>query len=317
MTRTGDLSLPVVWQALKQRLRAFIGDIPPAPETLAPPPLAGDPMEALLLMQAGESAAFLCPIDQSTHFVGFGFSTSGWHPFVAALVEYRLGLAASYDASILKDYYEAWRPDTAAAALAGFELRGSALSDMPPHCFYVTPWSATTPELMTELVIWWSACENEEHGDSSLDFRDHGLGYFGPTHPAKGELEYRRLTTIFERLRATGYDRSHGDVNVRLLARGAELRFIVDGGGYHRTAAMSAAGMQQVPAVFREPFAIRVEDVDYWPQVRRGVWNRDDAVRYFHHLFDFDSRGWARERGLLLEQKYPDLRPGEVAIGHG
>ena len=48
----------------------------------------------------------------------------------------------------------------------------------------------------------------------------------------------------------------------------------------------------------------------YFVNVERG---RADAVRYFNHLFDFDSRGWARERGLLLEQKYPELRSGQVA----
>lgn len=313
MGRTGNLTLSGLWREFRQHVEHFIGRADAGRENATPPALADDPLEALLLRQAGEAAAFLCPIDSSTHFVGFGFSAQGWHPFVTALVEYRLGLATSYETSILKDYYDAWRPDNAAEALAGFELRGSALSEMPPHCFYLTPWSATTPELITDLISWWVAYENAEHGDSSLDFRHHGLGYFGPTHPAKGELEYRRLTSIFERLRAGGYDRRYGDVNVRLLRRGAELRFIVDGGGYHRTAAMAAAGLAEVPAVFREPFAIRAEDADYWPQVRRGVWRRADAVRYFHHLFDFDSRGWARDRGLLLEQKYPELRSGQVA----
>lgn len=62
---------------------------------------------------------------------------------------------------------------------------------------------------------------------------------------------------------------------------------------------MSALGYKTIPAVFKRDHIIRVDDVDYWPQVRSGVWGRDDALRYVDHLFDFDSRAWAQERGLL------------------
>lgn len=266
-------------------------------------------MEALLQRQGGEAAAFRCPIDRCTHFVGFGFSARGWHPFVATLLEYRAGLAPSYDRSLLKDYYEMWQPRSAAEALAGFHM-GGALTELPSYCFYLTPWTAATPDTVAETLDYWTRVENAEHGEPDLDFREHGIGYFGPTHPIKGEMEFRRLTRIHDRLAATGYDRRYGDVRVRVLKRGHELRFIVDGGGYHRTAALAAAGESEVPATFVEPFVVAEEDVEYWPQVRRGVWARDDAVRYFHHLFDFDSREWARDRDLLLEQKHPSI-PGE------
>jgi hypothetical protein len=270
-----------------------------------------DPMEALLHRQGGEAAAFRCPIDRCTHFVGFGFSASGWHPFVAALLEYRAGLATSYQQSLLKDYYEKWQPRTAAEAFAGFDTGQGRLVELPSYCFYLTPWTAATPESVAEGLAYWTSVENAEHGRPDLDFREHGIGYFGPTHPAKGELAFRRLTTIHDRLAASGYDRSFGDVNVRVLKRGAELRFIVDGGGYHRTAALAAAGKSEVPATFVDPFVIAVEDAEYWPQVRRGVWSRDEAARYFHHLFDFDSRAWARDHDLLLEQKHPGSIPGK------
>jgi hypothetical protein len=297
--------------AVRRGLRGF-GIARPDTETpaVAPPPLMDDPMEALLHRQGGEAAAFRCPIDRCTHFVGFGFAASGWHPFVATLLEYRAGLATDYDRSLLRDYYETWQPRSAAAAFAGFDMGESPLTGLPPYCFYVTPWTAATPDTVVDCLAYWTSLENAEHGNPDLDFREHGVGYFGPTHPVKGELEYRRLTGIHDRLLATGYDRTYGDVSVRALRRGEELRFIVDGGGYHRTAALAAAGEKEVPATFVEPFVIAEEDARYWPQVRRGVWTRDAAIRYFHHLFDFDSREWAREHGLLLEQKHPPSRPG-------
>lgn len=268
-------------------------------------------MEALLHQQGGGAAAFLCPIGQCSHWVGFNFSPHGWHPFVACLAEYRAGLATRYQGSLLKAFYESWQPRSAADAVAGFHMSGSGLSELPPYCFYLTPWSADTPEQITECLAWWTAEENAEHGNPDLDFREHGIGYFGPTHPAKGEMEFARLTGIHDRLVSAGYDRRYGDINVRALKRGDELRFIVDGGGYHRAAALAAAGHTDMPATFVEPVVIAVEDVDSWPQVQRGTWSRDDAARYFHHLFDFDGREWARQRGLLLEQKHPSSVPGE------
>jgi hypothetical protein len=266
-------------------------------------PLVDDPVEALFECQGGRETAFLCPIERCTHFIGFGFSPADWHPFVATLLEYREGSASRFEDSVLRAYYDVWRPGSAAEAVAGLEPGPLGLRDLPPHCFYLTPWTAWTAERVTEDTLYWSAQENEEHGDPGLDFRTHGLGYFGPTHPRKGRMEFRRLTTIHDLIASRGYDRTHGDVVVRVLERGHEWRYLVDGGGYHRTAAVAAVGHETVPARFRAPFTIRVEDAEHWPQVRRGVWRLDEAVRYFHHLFDFDGRSWARERGLLPEQR--------------
>jgi hypothetical protein len=286
---------------VRRGLRTFGVAGPDHGAPAAPPPLLDDAMEALLLRQGGSASAFRCPIDDCTHFVGFGLSPHAWHPFVAAVLEYRAGHASSYEESVLKRYYDRFQPKTAAEALAGFHMGGGGLADLPPYCFYLSPWTAATPDVVVDTLAYWTSMENAEHGNPRLDFREHGIGYFGPTHPAKGAMEFRRLTTIHDRLVSTGYDRRYGDVSVRALKRGDELRFIVDGGGYHRAAALAAAGHNDMPATFVEPFVIAAEDADYWPQVRRGVWSRDDAVRYFHHLFDFDSRAWARERDLLNE----------------
>lgn len=274
----------------------------------SPPPLLDDPMEALLETQGGREVSFRCPIEHCTHFIGFGFSAMGWHPFVASLLEYRHGLSTCYEDSILRTFYETWQPSNAAEALAGFEAPNPKLRRLPPHCFYLTPWTAATVEQITAETEYWSRKENAEHGDRALEFLKHGLGYFGPTHPAKGRMEFGRLVAIHDRLAKEGYDRSYGDVNVRVLRREHELRFVIDGGGYHRTAALSAAGERTVPARFRTCFTINAEDAELWPQVRRRVWNLRDAVSYFHHLFEFDSREWARRQGLLLEQKHPGFR---------
>lgn len=275
-----------------------------------PPPLVEDPAEALRQSRKGRRVAFACPVARCTHFVGFGLDPRGWHPFVATLEAYRTGVATTYETSLLRAYYAAWKPTSAADAYAGFDAGPAGLRALPPYAFYLVPWASGTPETVAADTSYWVAQENAEHGCPDLTLSEHGLGYFGPVAPAKGELEFRRLASIFERLRVEGYDRRHGDVNVRMLRRGSDLRFVIDGGGYHRAAALAAAGYATMPATLREPVVIAPENAADWPQVRSGLWTKEKALRYFDHLFDFDAKAWAEQRGLLIEQLYdpPSVR---------
>ena len=67
---------------------------------------------------------------------------------------------------------------------------------------------------------------------------------------------------------------------------------------------MAALGYETIPAVFILPFIVTIEMVEYWPQVRRGIWTLEQAVAYMNHLFDFNPREWARRQdaGLVVEQ---------------
>ncbi len=62
---------------------------------------------------------------------------------------------------------------------------------------------------------------------------------------------------------------------------------------------MQALGERTIPAVFKTPCLYDVADVAYWPDVRSGIWSKEEAIRYVDHLFEFDPRSWAREHGLL------------------
>jgi hypothetical protein len=67
-----------------------------------------------------------------------------------------------------------------------------------------------------------------------------------------------------------------------------EYRFLVRH-GHHRIGAAAALGMTTIPAHVSHGAIINVKDLEHWPQVRIGVWSREQALGYFHHLFDFDS----------------------------
>lgn len=279
----------------------------PVPSPDEPPPIFEDPLEALHYHQGGKPAAFFCPLDQTRH-MGFDPSSRGWHPFVAALQEYHAGLATSYQDSVLEAFYDSWQPDRASDAIPGFAAHAPpAFRELPSPDASVAPWISYSVGEMRERFHSWYRKDNAQFS-AEFDPDTHGHKDFGPVHPDHGELEFRRLTEVFASIRDYGYDRTLGDVNVGILRRGSDLRFIKWGPGTHRTAAMAALGHATIPATFsRTRGAIfDVADVDYWPNVRNGIWYREAATRYVDHLFDFDSVQWARDRDLLLGQRHPD-----------
>ena len=271
----------------------------PAPAR-QPPPLFDDPLEALHHYRGGRPAAFYCPLASTRQWLGFSYAPEGWHPFVATVQEYAAGAAASYGKSILRAYYDAFQPTTAAEAIPDSTTWApEAWRHLPTEAPEAAPWTSTPFEEVRATTDYWQrrdyAAFGFEHNPA-----EHGVSAFGPVHPDLGEVEYGRLTELYASIREKGFDRGSGDVLVTMLKRGSEFRFLKSGGGMHRTAVMAALGHATIPATFRRDRAalFDVTDVDYWPNVRAGLWTREAATRYVDHLFDFDSARWAKERGL-------------------
>ena len=268
------------------------------------PPLFGDPLEALCYQQGGKHAAFRCPLKYVVKQNALSYSPKGWHPFTATLREYAEGESVGYEDSVLKKFYDTHQPDHAAEAIAGFEQAPSDYENYPAHVYRLTPWRSRTADWVDQNVRNWTEREAREHGNADCDwsFDKEGFQYHGPVSERKGQLEYQRLIGIYERLKADGYDRSCGHTQFLVLRRGSEYRLLNCGSGNHRTAAMAVLGHETTPAVFTKNHIVDVEMVEYWPQVCQGRWTKKQAEAYFHHLFDFDSRIWAHERGLLHER---------------
>jgi len=269
------------------------------------PPLFQDPMEALVYQQSGDDypASFQCPLDQTITLNGLSYSPNKWHPFVATLQDYANGSVTTYEGSALEAYYKAHCPDNAAGGIVGFDHVPAVFKELPSHVYSLAPWWAGTAEEIDRNVRLYTMNESFEHGSEKLTLESDGYLYHGPVSIKKGRFEYQRLTRIYETLKTKGYDRTYGSTRFLLLRRGAEYRYLSAGNGNHRTAAMTALGYKTVPAVFRRPIVIDSDMASYWPQVRRGVWTRKQALAYFNHLFDFDSRSWAGEQRLLDHQK--------------
>jgi len=273
-------------------------------ENNEPPPLLDDPLEALCREQGGEPAAFRCPLKHTVTRNALSYSPDGWHPFVATLRECAVGTNTEYKDSVLRQFYDTHRPKHAAEAVAGFDQFPSAYIKYPAHVYRLAPWRALSVEKIDWVVRSWTNKDRTEHSNMerewSLDY--DGYPYHGPVSRVAGVLEYQRLISVYRSLKSDGYNRSYGHTNFILLMRGNEYRILNVGQGNHRTAAMAALGHKTVPARFFRNHVINIDMAQYWPQVRNGLWTEDEAEAYFHHLFDFDSGAWARERGLLSEE---------------
>lgn len=306
-TGSPSVSLLAPKRALKAGFRALgleVHHIPKEPEPPSPPPLFDDPYEALHYQRGGKDAAFACPLDQCVMFNGFSFAPQGWNPFTATLQEYRQGNCHSYEGSLLEKYYASWQPENALEALLGLENEPSALAHLP-HFALVSPWTARTIDESIDAVRAWYSAEMREHEKPHLRLETHGFKLHGQVHPEVGRLEFSRLKRVFDSITTRGYVREGRDVDVLMVQRGSEPRYLFRH-GMHRMAAMSALGYRTIPVRFcRLPFSVDVEDVDYWPQVRRGVWSTRAARQYIDHLFDFDAAAWARRKGLPAPGPHP------------
>jgi hypothetical protein len=66
---------------------------------------------------------------------------------------------------------------------------------------------------------------------------------------------------------------------------------------------MSALGYETIPGIFYEPSIIDIQMIEYWPQVKNGLWSIKQATDYFDHVFEFDSRKWAINKGFLINNR--------------
>lgn len=263
-------------------------------------PLLDQPLDALCYERGGKKAAFRCPLSKHVNRNGLSYSHDGYHPFVETIREYAAGESTCYQDSILKLFYDSHQPDSAAEAVVGFGSTPAAFRDFPPHAFYLTPWCSQSVDEMESMVRRWNNDDYRKHGCDEMSVEQDGFMDQGPISHRKGRLEFERLVTIYESIKRDGYAREHGHAHFLVLRRGDSYRYVSKGQGNHRTAAMSAIGYETIPAVFAKCWMVDIDLVDHWPQVRLGVWTRGQAEAYFDHLFDFDSRDWARERGLLV-----------------
>lgn len=258
------------------------------------PRMFRSPLQAMLNAESGTPTSVEVEISSCVAINGMSFGPEAFHFFVPTVNEYLNSGHSAYIGSHLHHYYTTWKPANAQESLICSFSETTFLAEYPSHLLHI-PWNMLTPGerlLQLEQTI---QRESERYGNIALNVSD-GMTSHGPTTIRKGELEFRRLIDVVKSIQRQGYDRLLGDIDIEVLKRGSELRFRVLH-GQHRVAALSGLGYSTLPC--RPRILVDVEKVDEWPQVKLGTWKKQNAIDYFNHLFDFDSRAWAGRLGLL------------------
>lgn len=181
---------------------------------------------------------------------------------------------------ILRTYFEHQQPVNAAQFLKLPPCKewhhGHPLS-------YVYPWEDMTPNVKQDFRI---NLMRIEAGQNGLQWQESdGWKGFGPVSERLIGLEVERLTRTFDSIRKNGLVERHGHVLGTLFCAG-NLQMVQPRRGWHRVAVYMTLGMQNIPVMFdRRHVVVRLEDAESWPNVRRGLFSLDEAVKVFDDRF--------------------------------
>jgi len=214
-------------------------------------------------------------ISKCRDLLSYSYCGKGWHYYSAFLRQYMLDPKISYDDSILKLYHQRFQPRSLAEALGvQNEIRGNAFhSGWPP-----LPW----------MNIEFLLRKNHQH--------------FGPFSNTYSFLEYQRCQRVFDQIKSNGYQpEKYPDGYIRgyFLKGVSNYRFLVTA-GQHRIAAMAVLGYEKflVKLQQRYPRVIDIRESAGWPQVRNGVYSKEQADQIFKIYFTRDGKENAESLNL-------------------
>lgn len=255
-----------------------------AGSTLSRPEIAVDDprLAAYYRDKAGTEVRFNAPAERGV-LEAFALGPRSAHPYVvaarAATTSRDPGKAVR---TILTRYYTLVRPATTAAWLDIPADLGSVLAVGRPAPAFL-PWTMRSLDehLVREEQI--ARAENDLHG---LDEgTTAGCKAFGPMSTAKIAIETDRLLRIVEAIGRQGLDHRRPDyiLFATILVADGEWRWMARG-GTHRAAIASPLGIDPIP--MRVGSIVRRDEVDLWPQVIAGRFQREVALQVFDRLFE-------------------------------
>jgi hypothetical protein len=233
-----------------------------------------------------QGKAALVPIERCrSHMLGY---TTNGNPFIEALKIYSNN-ECEYSGSILEHYYRSFCPSSMKSVLNSDNL---SLSKYHPMAT-VLPWGIATPEeKLPKICVDQNAkqllsSEAKKLGLSEKD--NYGWQFFGPVSDSLGLLEYQRLISVFNSIKDDGYlPEQHGYIHGQFLV--SEDNWVwVNIGGKHRFASLAALDFKKIPVALSSRSSalyIRRIDVDYWPNVKNGLFSKADALNIFDHIMN-------------------------------
>ena len=225
------------------------------------------------------------PVTSLTNLGAFSYSQNGWHHFTAALKQIDSDPCISPETSILRPFYDCFRPDTR----DGF---------LPAHAN--DQWNSTKS---CYLPPWG--------GGKTVNFSDTFEHWTGPKDDESLSFVFGRLRALYSKIRSEGYRPwayPDGYIRVCMLLRDdQDLRCLVVG-GQHRAAIISHLGYRaawvrlQSPGLVypsNMPNKIKLKELDRWREVCSGLYTHQDARSFFEAYFRYDGKHQAVSLGLL------------------
>ncbi|MCT2536293.1 hypothetical protein NC661_13350 [Aquibacillus koreensis] len=206
---------------------------------------------------------------------GFSYTEDGWHYLCATLKEYIKQPSIKYENSILNRYYSAFQPKSLFEILLPNYKCNTETQDK--HSFL--PWG--TPINMK--------AKNNQH--------------FGPNSDTFTKNEFDRTIEIYKKIASEGYQPHRfrdGYIRGQFLKKYDDYRFMISG-GQHRMAAISVLGFKTIEVKIQPKWEklIDIEDINLWPNVQNGSFNKEEATNIFDAYFSTIGREKAKRLNLL------------------
>ena len=185
---------------------------------------------------------------------------------------------------VLRNYYELVQPRDAADWLGIEPDMAPKMVGQPPWA-RVLPWQSTDIKTRRRRAIEMAPVEHR-NGGAALDI-SHGWKTFGPVSEELLDVETNRLYSLMCSIRDRGYQRHDGptgDLTASILWRNSDEWKCKIMGGAHRIAVLRAMDYREVPV--RITRFVRPGDVEIWPNVDNGIYDRQAALQLFDRLVD-------------------------------
>ncbi|MEY8714822.1 hypothetical protein AB9G26_05995 [Francisella philomiragia] len=227
----------------------------------------------------------------------FSLEKNSLHPFIYATRE---AINSNEPKKVLrkslKKYYLSVVPYNASEWL-GLKKNEVPLLDKEPPWVSLLPWENTS---IFDKKLGRQKCaiyDNKEHGGAYSIKK--GWRNFGPVSEEVLEVETNRLFKLMQSVEKYGFIRDYsnkGDIGgIVLINESNEWKWLVEWGGQHRVAVLSAMGYEKIS--IRVWQVVERKDVEIWPCVQSGIYSKDSALRVFDNIFyadpnNFIYRNW-------------------------
>ncbi len=221
----------------------------------------------------------------------FSFASGEQHPYIVAIQKSELFSGKEKCIQIektLRNYFDFFKPSNT-IELFGLNVElNHTLRKIEPR-YTPMPWDIETVDEWKQQQKRTFRRENILSGIAN-DETDESWAWTGPCSIIKAKIESKRLFDIYNSIKTNGYMRTSnrdGDILVSILSSNNEDWCWQVQSGQHRAIALSALGYTNIPV--RVVRVIHRSDVDFWPNVERGLYSKEIALQIFDMIMNNKS----------------------------